>query len=201
MAGPCQVNFNCFEVDYDPAGVILRPAIDPSPENGLVCRPGPQPGLWDPDEKVSVFCKTIHGFISGNFNQATNITLPIFVPFTVTNPSPTMSADVFFAWGVEDSRIVASPGTRGTVVTRSSVFPNPHQDVGYHVLQHGYDQTSGMTIPGAAASYVDCPVRLPPGGSRTWSWSYRFEGAGAPGAWSAEIGSLKAYALVVTVPS
>jgi hypothetical protein len=204
-AGPvsdCTDFAKCFEIDYSPAGVALSPAIDPSIENGLKCIHGAQHGLWDPDEKVAVFCKKIHGFISGSFNESTNITLPIFNTFTITNPSPTMNAMVYWAWYVESITLEVDGGTRGTVITAGQNFPNPPIDISYAVFAGSWPGVrSQIIMAGPSAGYGDCPLLLPPGASATKYWEYRFEGSGSPGGWRAGIQSLYASALVVTVPN
>jgi hypothetical protein len=201
---------DCFETEYGAFGVRLRPAIDPSPENGLVCRPAPgSPGLWDPDERVAVACRTIAGTLYANgLNSSTNFTVPIFVGLTITNPSLLHPAQVYWAWDVSQIEIHASPNVRGQVVVLTSIFPNLLVDVGYVVFQNYWEPAAAdfITTPGPAEAFGDCPAIpptiLPPGGSATRVWGYRFEGAGSPfGSWRAVVGPLQASAMAVTVPT
>lgn len=197
----CTVFANCFEIEYVAGSVELRPAIDPSAENGLCCLSDSAPGLWDPDEQCAVFCNEINTAFSGTFDQSSVVDLPIFTVLTVTNPSATQIANVFWAWYSEYVTISADPGVRGTVVTRSALFPNPLVDVGYAMYGNPWSEVSAQTVPGASQGFNDCPTQLAPGASATRVWAYRFEGAGNPGSWLAQVGALNASALVLTAPS
>lgn len=197
----CTDERNCFRIDYLDPGVALSPIIDPSFENGLVCRPGPLPGMWDPDERVAVFSGIIHSTINtGLFTAATNIVLPIFVTLTAFNPSAIHPAIVYWAWRQRDSLIDADPGVQGAIAIQSSISPNPLIDVGYHVWLHNYDQRTSIQVPGAHIGYAQCPTTIAPGGSATIGFGYRFEGAGGAGTWSASVGRLTATAMMVVQP-
>lgn len=197
----CDDTRNCFDVTYDAGGVILAPHLDPSPENGLICRPGPQPGMWDPNERAVASCATIHGWISSPvMGPGSLIDVPIVTTFAVTNPSATMPADAYLSWFGQETTIRCDPGVRGLILTRFRTVPNPFADAGYHVWLHDYDGVSVLTVPGCSYAFPFCPVKLAPGETRVHQWAYRFQGGGIPGTWQAYVGPLHASALVVVTP-
>jgi len=199
----CTFDANCFTVDISPAGMSLAPQFNPSFENGLECQPG---GLWDPDERALEVCEVILPAAPyGPFTNTTNVSGPILNQFTVTNPSAIHPAVAMWQWWIGEFSIRPQPGVRGVIITQAATHfpPNPLPpliDTSYCGFQNDYDVETSAMLPGPSFSYMDCPLNIPPGGSATIRWGFRFEGAGSVGTWRAFIGDLRASALVLVTP-